>query len=79
MEGGGGGGGGRELREGTFIRSNMVIDFTASNGWLEKWKQTYGVTQKRLCREADEVYTTTVQAWIEQLPELCHDHEPRHV
>ena len=34
--------------------------FTASNGWLDSWKQPYGVREKRLCGEADEVSTTTV-------------------
>ena len=32
----------REFKEGAFIRSNTVVDLTASNGWLEKWKQIYG-------------------------------------
>ena len=34
--------------------------FTASNGWLDSWKQTYGVREKRLHGEADEVSTTTI-------------------
>ena len=33
--------------------------------------------EKRLCGEADEVSTKTIQAWIERLPELCQDYEPR--
>ena len=53
--------------------------FTASNGWLDSWKQTYWVREKRLCGEADEVSTTTIQAWIERLPELCQDYEPRSI
>ena len=53
--------------------------FTASNGWLDSWKQIYGVREKRLCGEADEVSTTTIQAWIERLPELCQDYEPRNI
>ena len=39
--------------------------FKASNGWLDSWKQTYEVREKRLYGEADEVSTTTTQAWIE--------------
>ena len=35
--------------------------------------------KQRLCGEADEVSTTTVQAWIERLPELCQDYEPRNI
>ena len=31
--------------------------------------------EKRLCREADEFSTTTVQARIERLPELCQDYK----
>ena len=53
--------------------------FTASNGWLDSWKQKYGMREKRLCGEADEVSTTTIQAWIERLPELCQDYEPRNI
>ena len=53
--------------------------FTASNGWLDSWKQTYGMREKPLCGEADEVSTTTIQAWIERLPELCQGYEPRNL
>ena len=53
--------------------------FTASNGWLDSWKQTYGAREKRLRGEADEVSKTTIQAWIERLPDLCQDHEPRNI
>ena len=56
-----------------------LTDFTASNGWLEKWKQIYGVREKGLCGEADEISTITVQAWIERLPELCQDYKPRNM
>ena len=42
----------------------------------KKWKQIYGLREKRLCGEGDEVSTTTVQVWIKQLPELCQDYEP---
>ena len=56
-----------------------LTDFTASNGWLEKWKQIYDVREKRLCGEADEIATITVQASIERLPELCQDYKPRNM
>ena len=32
-----------------------------------------------MCGEADEVSTTTIQAWIEQLPELRQNYEPRNI
>ena len=61
------------------LEKEELTDFTASNRWLEKWKQMYGVREKRLCRETGEVCTTTVQAWIERLPELCQDYEPQNI
>ena len=61
------------------LEKEELTDFTASKGWLEKWKQIYGVREKRLCGEADEVSTTTVQAWIERLPEFSQDYEPRNI
>ena len=32
-----------------------------------------------MCGEGDEVSTTTRQSWIERLPELCQDYEPRNI
>ena len=53
--------------------------FIASNGWLDSWKQTYEVREKRLYGEADEVSTTTTQAWIEWLTELYEDSKPLNI
>ena len=53
--------------------------FTASNGWLDSWKQIYRVREKRLCGEAEEVSTTAMQARIERLPELCQIYESRNI
>ena len=61
------------------VEKEEFAGFTASNGWLDSWKQTYGVREKRLCGEAHEISTTTIQAWIERLPELCQDYEPKNM
>ena len=37
-------------------------------GW-RVGRKTYGVREKRLCREADDVSMTTTEAWIEKLAE----------
>ena len=58
------------------LNKEEFASFTASNGWLDSWKQTYGAKWKRLCGEADEVSTTIIQARIKRLPELCQDYEP---
>ena len=54
-------------------------DFRASNRWLDGWKKTYGVREKRLCAEADDISTTTIEAWIERLPELYQEYEPQNI
>ena len=45
-------------------------NFTASNGWLEKWKISYGVRERKVNSEAGEVTEYTVSAWMERLVEL---------
>ena len=46
-------------------------NFTASNGWLEKCKISYGVRERKVKREAGEVAEYRVSAWMEKLVELC--------
>ena len=45
-------------------------NFTSSNGWLEKWKISYGVRERKVNSEAGEVTEYTVSAWMERLVEL---------
>ena len=49
------------------VDNEVLNDFIASNGWLESWKKTYGVRERRLCGEADHVSTTTIGVWIERI------------
>ena len=39
--------------------------FAASNGWLEKWKISYGVRKRKVNGEAGEVAEYTVSVWME--------------
>ena len=50
-------------------------NFTASNGWLEKWKISYDVLERKVNGEAGEVAEYTVSAWMERLVELTRDYE----
>ena len=47
-----------------------LATFTASDGWIEKFKQTYGLCEARITGEADNIPKMTIQLWIERLPEL---------
>ena len=42
-------------------------NFTASNGWLEKLKVSYGIRERKVNGEAGEVAEYTVSAWMERL------------
>ena len=50
-------------------------NFTTSNGWLEKWKISYGVRERKVNGEAGEVAEYTVSAWMERLVELTRGYE----
>ena len=52
------------------LNNDDLATFTASNGWLEKFKITYGLRETRIAGEADDVPRSTIQSWIERLPEL---------
>ena len=47
-------------------------DFTASNGWLESFRKSYGIreTTTSISGEAGDVDVTTVKAWMERFPEI---------
>ena len=42
-------------------------NFTASTGWLEKWKISYGARERKVNGEAGEEAEHTVSAWMERL------------
>ena len=50
-------------------------NFTASNGWLEKWKISYGVRERKVNGDAGKVDEYTVSAWMERLVELTRGYE----
>ena len=50
-------------------------NFTASNGWLEKWKISHGVRKRKVNGEAGEVAEYTVSAMMERLVELTRGYE----
>lgn len=43
------------------LNKNDLATFTASNGWLEKFKQTYGLRETRITGEADDIPKMTIQ------------------
>ena len=54
-------------------------DFTASNGWLESFKDSYGIRETRIVGEGDDVSVMTVKSWLERLPELTKGFAPQDI
>ena len=52
-----------------------VTGFTASNGWLEKWKTRHNVKQFSVAGEDGEVNAETLESWAERLPEIVKGYE----
>ena len=53
--------------------------FKASNGWLDKWKLSYGIKEKQISGESLEVSTTTIESWIERIQELCKGYDDKDI
>ena len=58
------------------MSNDKFLTFEASNGWLEKWKISYGFREKRVNGEAGDISGKTVNAWMERLWELTKDYDP---
>ena len=52
------------------LQNSDLDGFVASDGWLEKWKSTYAIKEKRIVGEGGDVPEDTVSFWIERLQEL---------
>ena len=45
------------------LQNSDFDDFSASDGWLDRWKTTYSVKERRIVGEAGDVSTGTVPRW----------------
>ena len=61
------------------LNKDELSTSTASNGWLEKFKQTCGLRETRITGAADDIPEMTIQSWIERLPELTSGYELRNI
>ena len=52
------------------LQNSDLDGFVASDGWLEKWKATYAIKEKRIVGAGGDVPEETVSSWIERLQEL---------
>ena len=52
------------------LQNSDFDDFSATDGWLDCWKTTYSVKERRTVGEAGDVSTETVTSWMERINEL---------
>ena len=52
-----------------FTLKSDVTGFTASNGWLQKWKTKHNIKQFRVAGGDGKVNAEMLGSWNEQLPE----------
>ena len=61
------------------LNKDELATLTASNGWLEKFKQTYGLRETMITGEADDIPKMTIQSWIERLSVLTSGYKVRNI
>jgi hypothetical protein len=62
------------------IAAKLNIDcFSASSGWLSRFKDRHGLVFKKLAGESGEVSIKITDAWLESLPSLLEGYKPRDV
>ena len=49
------------------LNKDELASFTGSDGWLEKFKQTYRLREARITGEEDDIPKMTIQSWIERV------------
>ena len=52
------------------LQNSNLDGFVPSKGWLDKWKASYAIKEKRIVGEGGDVSEETVSSWIERLQEL---------
>ena len=52
------------------LQDSDFVDFSTSDGWLDCWKTTHSVKERRIVGEAVDLSTETVTSWMERINEL---------
>ena len=61
------------------IADQLVNNFKASNGWLDRLKKHYDICKIKICGESVDVSGETVASWKERLPEILHGYSANNI
>ena len=53
-----------------------IDNFSASNGWVSRFKDRHGLVFKKLVGQSVEVRVESTDAWLESLPSLLRGYKP---
>ena len=68
------------MEKADFFATQMGIEFTANQGWLERFKKRNGIVFKNVCGEANQVSTSMTSDWLQStLPSVLNEYEARDV
>ena len=56
-----------------------AANFTASNGWLDRWKKRYNIIHMNVAGEEGDVSEETMTSWDERARELVRGYQPKDV
>ncbi|KAH8010001.1 hypothetical protein HPB51_024351 [Rhipicephalus microplus] len=72
---------GKVLREKAdeFALALHIDEFQASGGWLQRFETRHAPVYKSLCGEAKKADEADVSDWLEKLPSLIAEYEPRDI
>ncbi|KAH9362159.1 hypothetical protein HPB48_002137 [Haemaphysalis longicornis] len=59
------------------VALHLVLEkFGASNSWLDSFKRRHGIVYSWTCGESSSVEASTVDNWVQSLPELIEKYRP---
>ena len=60
-------------------REKGILNFTASNVWLEKFRTRHAINYKAICGESGSVDESVVDNWMPKVKDICKGFDLRNI